>query len=302
MEEKIENREIEKPKEKYLLPVSITVSALIIGGALTYSTNLDGKKNNTGNVYASLQEKVLPPDGVALPARWGDLGIKLVSSGVIDKEKLESIYTARGGLSTSEKKLLERTDNGNLKITPENANFLLNLLWAPGLGNKNEILEKGPMADPRYGGTANFASTGGWTIASGSAMAHYSRHQFVILTPEQQRMVESVSKNIYRPCCDNSVYFPDCNHGMAMLGLLELMASQGVSENEMYKIALQVNSYWFPDTYFAIARLLEKRGIEWDNADPKQIVGYQFSSFSGFQKILEQIEPVNGSNGAGCGV
>ena len=59
-------------------------------------------------------------------------------------------------------------------------------------------------------------------------MNHYSMHRFIVLTPEQQALVEKVSKGIYRPCCGNSVYFPDCNHGMAMLGLLELMASQGV--------------------------------------------------------------------------
>ena len=29
--------------------------------------------------------------------------------------------------------------------------------------------------------------------------------------------------------------FSDCNHGMAMLGLMEFMASQGASEVEMMK-------------------------------------------------------------------
>ena len=46
-----------------------------------------------------------------------------------------------------------------------------------------------------------------------------------------------------------------------MLGLLELMASQGLSEEEMYKYALIVNSYWFPDTYLAIAKYFEKEAL-----------------------------------------
>jgi len=34
---------------------------------------------------------------------------------------------------------------------------------------------------------------------------------------------------------------------MAMLGLLEIMASQGAKEDKMYKISQVVNSYWFPE-------------------------------------------------------
>src|SRR3989344_4318375 len=106
---------------------------------------------------------------------------------------------------------------GKLEITRENAELLLNLFWALGLASKNEILEKGEMANPKYGGAGNFASTGGWTIVKGNAMDHYSSHKFFNLTPEQQALVDKVSRGIYRPCCGNSTHFPDCNHGMAML-------------------------------------------------------------------------------------
>ncbi|MBI2630910.1 hypothetical protein HYW73_01670 [Candidatus Nomurabacteria bacterium] len=177
---------------------------------------------------------------------WGDLGVKMAEAGVIDTEKFENLYSQRGGLSEADKKLLYDGANGKVKVTPENSAMMLNMLWAFGLSNKNPILENGPMMDPKYGGAQNFASTGGWTLAKGSAMDHYSMHSFVTLTPKQQALVEKVSKNIYRPCCQNSTYFPDCNHGMAMLGLLELMASEGATEEEMNKIAEEVNGYWFP--------------------------------------------------------
>ncbi len=122
----------------------------------------------------------------------------------------------------------------------------LNVLWAFGLANKNEILEYGPMMDPQYGGAGGFASTGGWTLATGNPMDHYSHHAMLTLTPEQKQRVERTSKNIFRPCCKNSTYFPDCNHGMAMLGALEIMASQGASERDMYRVADQLNKQWFP--------------------------------------------------------
>ena len=250
-----------------------------------------------------LEDAVLPPAGIVLPVVWGDIGAKMISAGVVDGEKFEQIYANRGGLDDETRNLLYGDSNGNLKITPDNSGVILNLLWALGLGTKNDILEEGPMADKRYGGAENFASTGGWTLARGDTMSHYSRHSFVVLTQEQQKLVERVSQNIYRPCCGNSTYFPDCNHGMATLGLLELMASQEVSEEEMYKIALQVNSYWFPDTYLTIATYMKNKGIEWKDVNPQEVLGVNYSSASGYRRIAAQVTvSQQHSSGSGCGV
>ncbi|MBI2625367.1 MAG: hypothetical protein HYW70_03495 [Candidatus Nealsonbacteria bacterium] len=246
-----------------------------------------GAKDNSLN----LENFVLPEDGVVLPVSLGDIGVKMADAGVIDPEKLGPAYQG----------LLSQGSKDNLEITPENSGIILNILWALGLGNKNDILEKGPMMDAGYGGPGNFASTGGWTLAKGDAMDHYSSHSFIVLTKEQQALVERVSKNIYRPCCNNPTYFPDCNHGMAMLGLLELMASQGVSEEEMYRVALRVNSYWFPDTYLAIAQYLETKSISFEKANPKEILGYNFSSAWGYRQILNQITPLERKSNSGCG-
>ena len=134
-------------------------------------------------------------------------------------------------------------------------------------------------------------------------MDHYSRHKFFNLTDEEQALVEKVSRGIYRPCCGNSTHFPDCNHGMAMLGLLELMASQGVSEGEMWKAALAVNSYWFPSTYMTIATYMENKGTDWDDVDPQEILGPGYSSSSGYAKIASQVvAQQQQSGGSGCGV
>ena len=251
---------------------------------------------------ATLSESILPAAGVVLPVRWGDLGKQMTDAGVIDAAKFEAVYAQRGGLDEATKKLLYGTDNGQLTITAQNSGVLLNLLWALGLGNKNAVLEKGPMTEKQYGGADKFASTGGWTLAKGNVMNHYSMHAFVTLTPEQQTLVTRVSQNIYRPCCGNSVYFPDCNHGMAMLGLLELMAAQGASEQQMYKTALAVNAYWFPDTYTAIAKYFAKRGVTWANIDPKEALRSTYSSAQGYRQILTEVEPSTPKGGGGCGV
>lgn len=298
------------PRKKfdYLFSASITVAGILIGGALIYGAGLKSLEtqkileplNDANN--SNFEEEIIPSLGVELPVKWGNLGKQLVETGVIDDRKFEEIYTGRGGLSEEDKNLLYGKDNGNLVINSQNAGLVLNLLWAFGLGNKNPILENGQMTDEKYGGADRFASTGGWTIARGDTMDHYSKYQFVVLSDEQQKIVEEVSKNIFRPCCGNSTYFPDCNHGMAMLGLLELMASQNIGKDEIYKIALTVNSYWFPDTYLTIAKYFKNKNVSWDKIDAKEVLGADFSSAFGYQNILSQVEPSENKGGGGCGI
>jgi hypothetical protein len=301
----MENKIIENKKE-YILGMSVLISVFVIAGAWAYTAKFKISSSGPANLdnlqISELESKVIPQKGDVLPVVWGDLGVRLVESGVIDRKKFEELYLNRGGLNEEATKLLDGLDNGKLKITSENSGLILNLFWALGLGNKNEILENGPMTDPAYGGAGVFASTGGWTLAQGDSMSHYSVHEFIKLTVDQQRLVEEVSKNIYRPCCNNPTYFPDCNHGMAMLGFLELMASQDVSEEKMYKAALQVNSYWFPDTYLTIAQYFGSKGIDWKEINPKEVLGVNYSSGSGYQEILKQVAPPSGSGGGSCGV
>ena len=284
--------------ETYAVPILIAFVGL---GALALQFGKTGGQNTalSNADYDAIAEQVIPSGGVELPVAWGDLGRQLVESGAIDREKFVALYSS---LSEEEKRLLEGNSSEQLHITRENAPYLLNLFWALGLANKNPILEdKEEMMNAEYGGAGGFASTGGWTLARGDSMEHYSAHSLVVLTEEQQALVEKISRGIYRPCCDNSTHFPDCNHGMAMLGLLELMASQGASEEEMWNSALAVNSYWFPDTYETIATYMKGEGVEWSNVDPQEVLGYDYSSASGFARVAAEVAPRSGS-GASCSV
>ncbi|MDP3998711.1 MAG: hypothetical protein Q8P89_03795 [bacterium] len=266
-------------------------------------TGQAGQSASTGQVdLTKLEKDILPAEGVELPIVWGDLGKQLITKGVIDQAKFETLFAQRGGLKDDEKNLLSGLGNQSIRMTQQNANFLLDLFWAFGLANKNDVLDKGEMMrDPKQVG--NFASTGGWTLAKSQATDYYSKFSLVKLTPEQQALVEKVSQGIYRPCCGNSTHFPDCNHGMAMLGLLELMAANGVSETDMYKKALVVNSFWFPQTYVELAAYFQEQGKNWNQVDPKEVLGKNYSSAQGYQKTRSQIKslPQPQQGGGGCG-
>lgn len=258
---------------------------------------------NTGIDPSAIAGEVLPSEGVTLPIRWGNLGQRMIDDGVIDENKFRSLFD--GGFSNQDEQMLSGEINQPIVLTQENSRFILNTLWAFGLSNKNDILENGEMTSKEYGGDASrFASTGGWSIAKGAGFDHYSRHPYITLNDSQQDLVARVAKGIYRPCCGNSTHFPDCNHGMAMLGLLQLMAANGVSEKEMYDVALQVNTIWFPQTYIDLATYFKEQGTDWADVDAQVVLGAEYSSAQGYQQTRQRIQslPQVQQGGGGCGV
>jgi hypothetical protein len=169
--------------------------------------------------YSALAAQVSPPEGYALPAHYGDLGPRLLAAGVIDYDAFAAIYESGGNpLSPAEIEILMQGSDDQIVISPVNAHFLLNLFWAVGLANRNTILTDGPMMTYSNGQIEGFASTGGWSLATRPVSELYASLDLIPLSPEQQAQVEEVAAAVYRPCCDNSTLFPDCNHGMAMLG------------------------------------------------------------------------------------
>jgi len=251
---------------------------------------------------ASLAREVIPANGVKLPITWGDFGQRMIADGVIDEAKFRALF--EGGLATQDEQMLSGRVDQPVVMTQENSRFVLDMLWAFGLANKNDILENGEMTDEKYGGDpSKFAATGGWSLAKGPGPDHYSMHQYLMLTDEQQALVDKVSQGIYRPCCGNSTHFPDCNHGMAMLGLLQLMAANGTTEQEMYDVALDVNTLWFPQTYIDLATYFKEQGKDWNQVDSKVALSAQYSSAQGYQQTRQQIQslPKPQQGGGGCG-
>lgn len=243
---------------------------------------------------------VLPEEGVDTGIKWGDLGKRLIEIGVIDESKYKQLFRSPSGNSEYEK-IMKGTYDGNIVLTEANSRFVLNTLWALGLAQQSDVLS-GMLAE--YDQVPNLASTGGWSLGKTDAMDYYGKHHLMELNEEQNSMVKKIASTVYRPCCGNHTAFADCNHGMAMLGLIELMVVNGKSEEEIYDVALKVNSYWFPDQYLTIAKFTEEiEGKSWDEVDAKSILDATYSSAQGFQGIARQVQPLpaNGSGG-GCGV
>lgn len=237
---------------------------------------------------AKLQEEVMPKNGYVFKINWGDLGKRMVEDGVIDEAKFTKAVTGGDTLPANLKKYLDGSNQRQIELNEQNAQFWVDLLWALGLANKNELLEKGPMAE----NSANYASTGGWTIGAKGPMEIYGKSSYISLSAKQQAKVAEIAGNIYRPCCGNSTAFPDCNHGMAALGLIELMVSQNKSEGDIYKTVLAFNSYWFPQTYLDISYHFAKNGRDYKKVPAKEVLSKTFSSAMGYGVIKKQVGEV----------
>jgi hypothetical protein len=253
--------------------------------------------------WDGLYEEIAPAAGVTLPAKWGDAGPKLVSSGALNYSLFAASMKRSGRplLKEQEKILLEGSED-NITISRENRLFVLNVLWALGLANKNPVLTHGPLSNTPSVAIGQFASTGGWSLGSRDSVELVSSSGIVSLTQEQQKLVERVAKETYRPCCDNPTFFPDCNHGMAALGLAELLASQNASEEQILAAVLYANSYWFPQAYADIAEHFKENGIAWKDVGPGVALAANYSSASGHSRILRQLKekPALTPEASGC--
>lgn len=280
--------------------VQITPVAAVVSQAASESTE-------PANTLTTVQIGL--PSSYQLPVSFGDIGPQLLAAGAIDYDLFVQIYERAGQpLDESQLALLEEGSNAPVVINQDNAYFLLNFLWALGLTNQNPLLVEGPLMKYSEGDIGRFASTGGWTLGKKPATELYSSTPLVSLTAEQQARLENVAYNVHRPCCDNHTAFADCNHGMAMLGLLELMAGQGASKDEMFEAAKNVNSFWFPQQALETAAFFQATmDLEYRNVDGRMAVGPEVFSGSGFQSVHEwlasngQLEQAPNS-GSGCGV
>lgn len=238
----------------------------------------------------NLTKEVMPAK-LNLGISWGDLVKKMASFGVIDETKFLALYKQRGNLSEKEQKLFKESSPEEIVVTPDNAGVILNLLWPLGIANKTKVLSEGPMGTTYKDKVGNFASTGGWDLGKVDGGQLFNKYNLITLNSEQESLVKEVAENIYRPCCGNSTYFPDCNHGAGMLGFIEMAAAAGMSKEEIYKKALVLNSYWFPQTYVELAVYFQsKKGTPWSKVDPKVVLGKNYSSGQGYAAISQELQ------------
>jgi hypothetical protein len=319
--------ETERPRQKFIAEIgsrSVILSLLVAfalglgSGYLFWGRFPVGSVKIPNEASASSEpalESAAPvnqlslPNDYTLPVSFGDIGPQLVAAGAIDYDSFVQVYEQAGQpLTEDQLTILADGSDEPIVINQENAYFLLNFFWAFGLTNQNTLLEEGPMMQYGEGEIGRFASTGGWTIGTKPVTELYSSTPIITLTSEQQARLEEVAAGVYRPCCNNPTAFPDCNHGMAMLGVLELMASQDATVEEMFTAAKYINAFWFPQQTLEIALVFKHaKGLDFTEADGREFVSVNFSSGTGFRAVhqwlvtqgkLEQIP----NRGNSCGV
>ena len=251
--------------------------------------------------------KQVLPEKLDLGVSFGSTIKKLVEAGAIDKQKFLDLYQGRGGLPEELNSVLDAESDQNIVVTDANSGIILNLLWPLGIANKTKTLSQGPMGTQYKNDAGSFASTGGWTLGSQEGGKLFNRFPILPLNDKQEALVTEIAQKIYRPCCGNSTFFPDCNHGAAMLGFIELAVAQDMPKEEILKKALVLNSYWFPQTYVELAMYFQsKKGLKWNQVNPEEVLGVNYSSGQGYAAINKELQAegllpkVEG--GGGCGV
>lgn len=300
---------LKKAVPLWLTLIIVLDTSLIFGAGQYYLTKIEIEKaikslsqttKNSDELVQILKQEVLPVNGYKTSIKWKDLGGQLVEAGVIDRAKFQESFTLEAD-GKDHMKYLGGSWDDPIEISEKNSRFMVDTLWALGLLNKSKVLDEGEMK--KNGETANFASTGGWTLGAYDPMTYYSSVDLLKLTDRQQELVKKIAENVFRPCCPNATSFPDCNHGMAALGYIELAVKNGLSEKQIYKDLLSFNSFWFPQNYVELAAYFKNQNLKWDKVDPKLALSSEYSSSLGMKKVQQKVQDLplfDNNQGGGC--
>lgn len=275
----------------WALSLAISTFALALSVPTSSAPAAPAAKVETGRVangdYGErrqvVDEQVRPKDGYQTKLVLGDIVPRMVAHGIIDMAKMEALYKDRGGMPPALRQALTQASATPITVTRENADWLVNVLWPLGLSNRMAINRRSPIAGKDL---ANFASTGGWQLGrKKNGASYFNRYRLISLTANQENRVWRIASRTYRPCCDNSTFFQDCNHGSAALAVIELGVAQGLSDDAIYRTLLAFNSYWFATTYIETALYFNVvRGTDWSGVDPSLLLSRRYSTASGWQR------------------
>jgi hypothetical protein len=189
-------------------------------------------------------------------------------------------------LSPQHRMLLQWPAYAPMHVSRDNAAILLNLLWPLGIAN---YLESNVQSPVNTNMLSRFASTSGWKLGrEENGAAYFNKVHALSLTPDQEALAVGVADNCYRPCCNNSTFFQDCNHGSALFGLLQLGAAQGLTESDLYEEALVFNAFWFPDHYVqTMLYLTFVQGKAWEEIDPAVVMGFDYSAIGPWRDVVK---------------
>ncbi len=254
--------------------------------------------------FKAIATEIIPNNSVVLDAHWGHWVKMLISTNALNESILKLALNASGEqLTPYEINILNGTSNANIILNQSNNEFVLIVMWSLGINNNNSVINNGKLT--HYGGSPyNLASTGGY---SPLGTLQLGKLNLISMNPAEQSMVWAITNEVYRPCCDNPTSFPDCNHGAASLGLIELMASQGANKAAILNSLEAFNEFNFPGQYYDDAIFFAAHGVKFSNVAPETLLDYNFSSFTGYSNVQKYLNkynllPLSKGNISGCGV
>lgn len=258
--------------------------------------------------YRRAIDAILPLRPVPTGLDIGRPVARLVEAGAIDREKFITAHAKRGPVPEWVSQALDGK-SAELAFSLATAPYNLNLLWPLGLATKAAFNEDSSINGDDLD---SFASTGGWFLGQDdNGAAYFNAVETLRLTPDQSDMVRRLAENVYRPCCGNSAYFQDCNHGSAMLGLIELAAADGRNAAEILELAKTANGFWYPQQYVEMALYFDvMEDLSWKGVPAERVLSAEFSSISGLHKNVRGPLASQGvltgrwrnSGGSGCAV
>lgn len=261
----------------------------------------DGTSQST-TYLTGIEGQLFPPQGHTLPVKWDTVPEMLVKSGALNVSLIKNALQQDGQpLTRYEQGVLNGTETGNVILNYTDMPFVLYLLWGIGINNNNTIINEGPMT--HFGGNVNnLASTAGYAPLGRLSLGQID---LIRMTPAEQNISNYVAENTYRPCCNNPTMFPDCNHGAAALGLIELMAAQGFNQSTIFTGVEEFDVMAFPNQYVTIAEYLGMKGSSWSEMPARTILSSNFSSAAGFSQVQAYVSAHQsgvsvGNGGSSC--
>jgi len=105
-------------------PIAYIVAVFLLGVGSSFLKQGLNKADNAKQAEI-LYEQINPKDGYKLPVSYGDLGPRLLESGVIDYDAFAAIYeNGNNPLSTDQIDILQSGSGEQIVITAENTHFL----------------------------------------------------------------------------------------------------------------------------------------------------------------------------------
>lgn len=135
------------------------------------------------------------------------------------------------GVQTSDRELIE-------KLIPKEGSSWQNYSW-----------QGSPITFTADGGSSGYKKL----VAMDKEIADLS-------ASEKTRFDKLTTEEIYHPCCDGPVQGCECEHAVALRGLVKFMLKEGKNDDEIKKQSFEWLKYFFQQHYVNVAKYLQNQG------------------------------------------